>query len=241
MMKTDDIQKEIQCLESFPDEQFIEIIREVGFECDCCGKCCTSEFNDHVFLLDMDAARIIEALGRDSLRPAPYFDFCDNLGRFYVLGYALKNKRGKDCIFYTGGRCEHYELRPSICKIYPYMLHREADEEGNIEWRQVGGLNQHGLYHSNISYDACKEILKGVKKYESDFLSQKLRFANAIKNHFDRHSLRHSQQVYDRMMREYEKGKEIEVYVFFRNTFEKEILSKEIINLQDKTSIIKRN
>jgi len=230
MMKTDEIEKEMQCIESFPDEKFIGIIREVGFECDFCGKCCTSEFNDHVFLLDDDAARITEAIGKDFLRPAPYFDFCDNLGRFYVLGYALKNKPDGGCIFYTGGRCEHYEIRPDICKIFPYMLHREPDEDGNIEFRQIGGLNRHGLYHSDIDEETCKEIVRQVKKYESDFLGQKQRFLNAIKEHFKRHALRHSQQMYDRMMREYEKGKKIEVYVFFRGNFEKEKLSKQIIN-----------
>ncbi len=230
MMKTDDIEIEMQRIESFPDDKFIGIIREVGFECDFCGKCCTNEFNDHVFLLDDDAARITEAHGNDFLRPAPYFDFCDNLGRFYVLGYALKNKPNGDCIFYTGRGCEHYEIRPDICKIFPYMLHREPDEEGNIEWRQIGGLNRHGLYHSDIGEETCKDIVRQVKKYESDFLGQKQRFRNTIKEHFKKHALSHSQQMYDRMMREYEKGKEIEVYVFFRGNFEKERLSKQIIN-----------
>jgi Fe-S-cluster containining protein len=209
----------------------------VGFECDCCGKCCTSEFNDHVFLLDDDAARIIEALGSDFLRPAPYFDFCDNLGRFYVLGYALKSKPNGDCIFYTGGRCEHYGIRPDICKIFPYMLHREPDENGNIEFRQIGGLNAHGLYHSDIDDETCKEIVRQVKKYESDFLGQKLRFLSTIKEHFKEHALRHSQQMYDRMMREYEKGKEIEVYVFIRGNL-KESFSKQILTHKTKNIII---
>ncbi len=230
MMKTDDIEKEMLRIASFPDEEFIEIIREVGFECDCCGKCCTGTFNDHVFLLDGDAARI-KILGGDFLRPAPYFDFCDNLGRFYVMGYALKNKQGEYCIFYTGGRCEHYEIRPDICKIYPYMLHREPDEDGNVEWRQVSGLNQHGLYHNDINDETCREIVRQVKKYEYEFLGQKQMFLNAIKEHFKKHALRHSQQMYDRKMREYEKGTEIEVYVFFQGKFEKQILSKQIINL----------
>lgn len=69
-----------------------------------------------------------------------------------------------------------------------------------------------------------------MKKYESEFLGQKQRFLNAIKEHFKKHALRHSQQMYDRMMREYENGKEIEVYVFFWGNFEKERLSKQIIN-----------
>ena len=228
-MKTDEIEKEMRRIASFPDERFIAIIRELGFECDFCGKCCTSEFNDHVFLLDADAARIIENVGCDVLRPAPYFDFCDNLGRFYVMGYALKSKSGGDCIFYTGGRCEHYGIRPDICKIFPYMLHREPDEDGSIEFRQIGGLNRHGLYHNEIGEETCKEIVRQVKKYESDFLGQKLRFMNTIKEHFEGHALRHSQQMYDRGMREYEKGKGIEVYVFFQGNFKREIISKQII------------
>ena len=224
------LEDEIKEVALFPDEQYVEIIREVGFECDRCGKCCTSEFNDHVFLLDEDAARIIEATGKEFLRPAPCYDLCDNLGRFYVLGYALKNKSGGDCIFYTNGRCELYDKRPKICRIYPYMLHREADEEGNIDFREICGLNEHGLYHNDIDEKTSKEIVKDVKKYETSFLEQKLRFLLKIKEHFEKNNLRHSRQMYDLMMRKFKKGKEIEVFVFFQGKLVKEIVSKQIIN-----------
>ena len=230
LTKTDDIEKEIKGIISFPEGQFTKIIREVGFECDRCGKCCTSEFNDHVFLLDEDAQRIIEFSGRECLRPAPYYDFCDNLGRFYVSGYALKNKPGGNCIFYTGGRCEIYNIRPLVCRIYPYMLHREADDDGNVEWRQISGLDQHGFYHGDIDDGTCKEIIKEVKKYESGFLEQKIRFLHAMRDFFGKHALRQSQQMYDSRMRDFGKGKEIEVYVFFKGIFVKEIISNQIIN-----------
>ena len=229
-MKLYDIEKEIKDIESFPVEQYVKIIQEVGFECDFCGKCCTSEFNDHVFLLDDDAERIIGYQGKDFLRPAPYFDLCDNLGRFYVMGYALKTKPNGDCIFYKGNRCEHYGIRPRICKIYPYMLHREPDDEGNIEFRQISGLDMHGSYHSEISNESCKGILKSVKDYESGYLRQKLEFAIKVRKYLQENNLINSRQMYDRMMREYRKGKVIEVYVFFRGRFEKEIISKQINN-----------
>lgn len=221
----DDIEQEIGGITAFPDDRFAQIIREVGFECDRCGKCCTSEFNDHVFLLDSDAERIIEVAGRDALRPAPYYEFCDNLGRFYVMGYALRNRPGGDCIFYTGGRCEHYEDRPEICRIYPYMLHREEDEDGNIDWRQIGGLDRHGVYHSEIDPEAAREITLAVKRYEIAFLRQNLAFMNKMEEYFRKHGLRHSQQMYDRRIREFKKGGEIEVYVFFRGELIKERLS----------------
>ena len=224
------LEDEIKEVALFPDEQYIEIIQEVGFECDCCGKCCTSEFNDHVFLLDEDAARIIEVAGKEFLRPAPYYDFCDNLGRFYVLGYALKSKSGGDCIFYTRGRCEHYDNRPAICRIYPYMLHKEKDEEGNIDFREICGLNEHGLYHNDIEEKSLKEIVMEVKKYETGFLEQKLRYLRKIKEHYQKNNLRNSRQMFDQKMREFERGKEVEVFVFFQDILEKEIVSKQIIN-----------
>ncbi|MFZ3384557.1 MAG: YkgJ family cysteine cluster protein [Candidatus Methanoperedens sp.] len=229
-MNAVDIEKEIESISSFPDEDYFKIIREVGFVCDFCGKCCTSEFNDHVFLIDDDAKRIIENCGREFLRPAPYFDLCDNLGRFYVMGYAMKTKPNGDCIFYIGGRCLHYEVRPLICKIYPYMLHREPDEEGNIEFRQIGGLDLHGSYHNEISEKMCEEILKSVRDYESGFLRQKLGFIKEIERYFKENNLRNSKQMYDRMIRQYQKGKTIEVYIFFQGRFEKEVISKQINN-----------
>ena len=196
-----EIESEIESIESFPFKRFKDIIREVGFECDCCGKCCTSEFNDHVFLLDEDARRIIEKAGKEYLRPAPYFDLCDNLGRFYVMGYALKTKNGEDCIFYTGGRCEYYDIRPRICRIFPYMLHSEPDEEGNIDFRQIGGLDQHGLYHNEITDELSSKIVSDVKKYEVDFLKQRLEFTHAIEKHFKKNGLKNNRQMYDRKMR----------------------------------------
>jgi Fe-S-cluster containining protein len=220
------LEKEIRGLESFPDEEYIKIISEVGFNCDLCGKCCTSEFNDHIFLLDDDAQRIIENHGREYLRPAPYFDLCDNHGRFYVMGYALKTKQNGDCIFYTGSSCEHYEIRPRICKIFPYMLHREPDEDGNIDFRQIGGLDEHGLYHNEIGEETCKEILRTVKEYESGFLRQQQGFIEEIEKYFKENNLKNSQQMYDRMMRLYQKGKAVDVYVFYRGRFEKEVISK---------------
>jgi Fe-S-cluster containining protein len=229
-MNLSDIEQEIKSIDSFPDEDYIKIIHEVGFVCDFCGKCCTGEFNDHVFLLDDDAQRLIRNPGREFLRPAPYFDLCDNLGRFYVMGYALKTRPNRDCIFYIDGRCEHYEIRPLICKIYPYMLHREPDDEGNIEFRQISGLDLHGLYHNEISDETCKEITRSVKDYESGFQRQKLGFIKETERYFKENNLRKSQQMYDRMIRLYHKGNAIEVNVFFQGKFEKEIISKQIIN-----------
>ena len=75
-----------------------------------------------------------------------------------------------------------------------------------------------------------RKIIKSVKDYESGFLRQKLGFIKKIERYFKENNLRNSKQMYDRMMRQYEKGKAIEIYVFFQGIFKKEIIAKQIIN-----------
>ncbi len=216
-------QQELQDLVQYPEEKLASIIRDVGFKCDLCGRCCTEEFNDHVFLLDADTA-VIKQIDAIALTPAPYFEFCDQHGRFYVSGYALKSKPDGSCYFLEGGRCRIYSQRLSICRVYPYMLHREADESGNMDWRQVSGLDQHGCYHTEIGETEAREIAKETKNYEMAFLEQEISFLNAVSTHFHKNGLRHIQRVYDSQMRLYQKGGRIEVCVYCSGTFEKNVL-----------------
>jgi F0F1-type ATP synthase gamma subunit len=104
------------------------------------------------------------------------------------------------------------------------MLHREPDEDGNIDFRQIGGLDEHGSYHNELDEETSKEILTTVKEYDSGFLKQQLKFNEYIEKYFKENNLRISKQMYDRMMRLYQKGKAIEVYVFYRGVFEKEVI-----------------
>ncbi|MDO9518137.1 MAG: YkgJ family cysteine cluster protein [Methanosarcinaceae archaeon] len=218
-MRLVETKNELEGMIAYPDDKLIDIIKDVGFECDLCGRCCTNEFNDHVFLLDKDTA-LLKKINPSALTPAPYYEFCDQNGRFYVSGYALKIKPDGSCIFLTNGRCEIYDSRLSICRLYPYMLHYEADEDGNLEWRQISGLNEHGNYHTDIDDDDCKKIAADIKEYEAGYLNQQISFLNAIDKLFKKEGLRHVQGVYDREMRRFKKGGKIEVFVFFDGDFE---------------------
>lgn len=212
-------EKELKGLRNYPDSDLIKIIKEVGFECDLCGKCCTKQFNDHVFLLekDVDAIRTIDPT---LAVPAPYYEFCDQKGNFYVSGYSLRTKEDGSCALLENYRCTIYDRRPTICSLYPYMLHRETDEEGNLDWRQISGLDQHGNYHTEISDETSKTIATDTKAYEEAYLEQQIGFFRKIKEHFKNNGLRHVKSVYDRQIRAFEKGKEINVYVFHNNEFE---------------------
>ena len=144
--------QERNSLFEYPVDRLAGVIKDIGFRCTSCAKCCTRAFNGHVFLLDRDVTAVL-ALDPAALEPAPAPEFCDQNGIFYVSGYALRTQDDDNgsCWFLKNGRCRIYEHRFTICRIYPYMLHREPDEHRNIDWRQFSGLDQHGEYGAVIS------------------------------------------------------------------------------------------
>lgn len=206
----------------YPKEKFLEVVRDVGFGCDMCGRCCTKAYNDHVFLLDEDA-EIIRGIDPSALMPSPYFDYSDQFGNFYVVGYSLRTKNDADgsCIFLENNRCTIYDKRPTICRVYPYMIHQEPDEDGIVDWRQISAPGEHGTYENQIDEKSAEEIHEETDRYERKYLEQEIAYRKALKTHFDKNGLRFVQRNHDKLMREYEKGKtgEITVMVYHRGKF----------------------
>lgn len=94
------------------------------------------------------------------------------------------------------------------------MLHREPDENGNIDWRQLSGLNEHGEYHHEITIEECGNIARQIKEFENAILTQEISFLEFIEDYFTRHNLRHVQKVYDNQMRRFSKGEPVKIMVY---------------------------
>jgi hypothetical protein len=220
--------QERNSLFEYPMERLAAIIREIGFTCTACAKCCTREFNGHVFLLDRDVATV-RSIDPEALEPAPDPEFCDQNGTFYVSGYALKAKTDEhgSCWFLENGRCRIYDSRFAICRIYPYMLHREPDETGKVDWRQISGLNHHGEYGQVIPDEEAITSARETKEYENAFLTQEISFLECIQEHFARHKLRHVQKIYDDRMRAFVKGGVIRVMVYYDGGFEEHLIRND--------------
>jgi len=219
---------EEEALTKYRKERFIEVIQDVGFECDFCGKCCTQRFNDHVYLLSEDAARV-SAENPEAIKPSPYYDFCDQNGCFYVSGYSMKTKADENgsCFFLENNRCRIYEKRPLICRIYPYMIHREEGEDGTYDWREISGLNEHGLYSAEIETGDAESIYEDVKKYEQGYIAQEKTFLKAISDYFEKNNLKHIPKIYDKRIRDFEKGEDVTVFVYFNGEFKKHVTRKD--------------
>ncbi|WNY27905.1 hypothetical protein MmiEs2_00840 [Methanimicrococcus stummii] len=213
-------ENEANALKEYPKSRFLEVVQDVGFECDFCGKCCTHAFNDHVYLLKDDVSRLLE-IDSNALMPSPYFDFCDQDGRFYVSGYSLKTQSDDvgSCVFLENNRCRIYDKRPLICRVYPYMIHREEDDSGSYDWREISGLNEHGLYGAEMNENEAAEIYEITKKYESGYINQEIEFLKAVSNHFEKNKLKHIPKVYDKRIRDFEKGEIVTVFVYYNGIF----------------------
>jgi len=107
------------------------------------------------------------------------------------------------------------------------MLHRETDEKGRTEWRQISGLNEHGEYNTEISNDLCKEYAKDTIDYETKFLVQERDFYIALLSHFKDKNLRPVRKIYDQEMRRFKKGEKITIFVFNGKSFEENVISKD--------------
>jgi len=199
----------------FPAKNLTEIIRRIGFRCVCCARCCTRAFNGHVFLLDRDVETVLE-IDPAALEPAPDPEFCDQNGVFYVSGYALRTNGDSEgsCWFLKNGKCIIYNRRMTICRVYPYMLHREPDNYGTVDWRQFSGLDEHGEYGTIIPDEECTEAARITTEYENAFLGHEIAFLEFIGEYFASHGLRHVQKTYDDRIRAFRKGGEITIMVY---------------------------
>jgi hypothetical protein len=76
---------------AYPLERLAGEIRATGFQCSCCGTCCSRSVNGHIFLLDRELADV-KKIDSDAFEPAPDPKFCDQNGMLYVSGYAIRMK-----------------------------------------------------------------------------------------------------------------------------------------------------
>ena len=159
---------------------------------------------------------------QEALEPVPVFDFCDQHGRYYTSGYTIRSRGYPEgsCHFLKDRRCRIYEQRPAVCRVYPYMLRQEPDEEGNVDWRQISGLDQHGEYHTAISGEDALRIANQTRLFEEAAIAHEIAYLDFTGRYFLDHGLRNVRKKFDDGLRSAERGEEIEVMVFFQGAFE---------------------
>lgn len=137
-------------MNSITISEFKKNIDDINFVCNSCGICCTQYFNDYIFLLDQDT-EYLKKKNIECFDVPKKLDYCDQYGNFYASGYSLKVKNDDlgSCIFLSkDNKCTIYNNRPFICKIYPYMIHKERNNKSSkFVWKYFCGLFEHGSYN----------------------------------------------------------------------------------------------
>jgi len=212
---------------AYPLDLLAGEIKATGFRCTRCGTCCTRSVNGHIFLLDYDVAEV-KKIDPAAFEPAPDPEFCDQNGTLYISGYALRMKNDNlgSCWFLENSRCRIYDRRFSVCRIYPHMLRRNADADGQVTWGQFSRHNEHGQYNWDIPDDECLALAREIKEYENAFLTQQISFLETVHEYFAVHKLRHDQEMFGCRMQGVLRGEPVKVMVYHAGELEERMITK---------------
>jgi hypothetical protein len=159
------LKKEIEMARKLDPEKLTAEIREIGFFCQHCGKCCRRAFGDNrVAVIPSEIEIIREYIGFSKLEiagpfipeaptqdenleenkesPSPELldslqECIDSEGKIHIFGWILRRKRNGDCIFLERDthKCRVYPVRPMLCSTYPFYI-----EELRLQTCECEGL-----------------------------------------------------------------------------------------------------
>jgi Fe-S-cluster containining protein len=97
------------------------------FACTHCGLCCgdTDQKTRHILLVEPEAEEIA---AKTCLQKQ---DFCSKVSGKTPYEYEMK-KVGGHCFFLKDNQCSIYDLRPLICRFYPFELKFSQDQGGYV-------------------------------------------------------------------------------------------------------------
>ncbi len=104
--------------------EIASLIKNHGFACKMCGECCTDTSGGDalVMVFPDEIHAIMNYTGfawEDIAQPFP--EVVTINGKEVTFEWALIKDGGR-CRFLSDGLCSIYQVRPSICRTYPFML-----------------------------------------------------------------------------------------------------------------------
>ena len=118
-----------------------EFPEDACFVCEKCGRCCgdTEDKVRHVLLLKSEAEKISKQTSKGIQ------EFAQEVYGFEPYIYEMKKTEEK-CLFLENNRCKIYDIRPIICRFYPFELKNIGNDK-----------------YSFLFTTKCKGIGKGPK------------------------------------------------------------------------------
>lgn len=97
--------------------------RRIYFSCERCALCCgdTEHRIRSIFLLRIEANRIARKTFKDIA------EFAERIDGFEPYVYVIKKTDEGRCIFLKNNACTIYQVRPLVCRFYPFELNLEYE------------------------------------------------------------------------------------------------------------------
>jgi Fe-S-cluster containining protein len=98
------------------------------FSCNKCGICCgdTEQKTRHVLILEAEAKAIAAQTGQD------ISDFSFQISDKLPFRFEMKKTSEGKCVFLKENQCTIYEVRPLICRFYPFELKFDKDMQLHV-------------------------------------------------------------------------------------------------------------
>ena len=138
--------------------------KQLRFQCTRCALCCgdVKTRARRILLLKSEVEQISQAIAK------PAQEFADEIEDREPYVYEMKKtaEEGK-CFFLSDSACAIYELRPLICRFYPFELTGSKDQEHVfLCTKECPGIGEGKLlekeYFENLFRQACDKLLRDV-------------------------------------------------------------------------------
>ncbi|AFV23826.1 hypothetical protein Mpsy_1619 [Methanolobus psychrophilus R15] len=171
-------------------EEIAAEIKNIGFSCLMCGRCCRSEHGDNSVIVspaEIENICLYTGLEHMSVAQPPHessgdirergaleelSDMIDIQGNIHTFGWELARKKNGDCNFIqdiaAGNKCSTYPVRPMLCSTYPFYI-----EEGELRVSECEGLGK------EIGQDESLELArKVIMRYREELKETILLYEN---------------------------------------------------------------
>lgn len=99
----------------------VKYLKNIRFECQRCARCCgdSSHRGRNIFLLEREVKRIAKFV------EMKISEFTVGM-KWGPYTHRMKKRNGK-CPFLNGKACGIYDIRPLVCKFYPFSIEKSGD------------------------------------------------------------------------------------------------------------------
>lgn len=138
-----------------------EYPKNIRFMCSRCGKCCgdTEKKIRHILLLRSDVDRI----SKETLLNNNEFAEKSIGSKPYV--YEMKKTESGSCFFLKDNLCSIYNIRPLICRFYPFPLEYLGNNKYYFSYtKRCPGIGKGILLNKVFFEDLFNEMLRAMEE-----------------------------------------------------------------------------